>query len=179
MSSVGLPPGVDVSDEAIGLPPGLDLSDEAIDRNWAQRCDGLGRAACGAAMGAIPVDKLPDAGTILGYIRVVENEVDPFVVAAAYVIAASVAKTTCLKQILPHLRDAVVWKLMRYSGDSQDKFRDVVKLAFGNAWGLVLHSQLMMAAMRALRGQELAWWSSPYPPRAGRKPQADTVLYVI
>ena len=179
MSSVGLPPGVDVSDEAIGLPPGLDLSDEAIDRNWAQRCDGLGRAACWAAMGAIPVDKLPDAGTILGYMRVVESEVDPFVVAAAYVIAANVAETTCLKQILPHLRDAVVWKLMRYSGDSQDKFRDVVKLAFGNAWGLVLHSQLMMAAMRALRGQELAWWSSPYPPRAGRKPQADTVLYVI
>ena len=59
-------------------------------------------------MADIPDDKLNDAGTLLGFMRVVESEPNPFVVASAYVLAASTAEETGLTEVLPHLRDAVV-----------------------------------------------------------------------
>ena len=142
---------------SVGLPPGLDLSDDAIYRNKTQRYNGLKRAACWAAMADIPDDKLNDAGTLLGFMRVVESEPNPFVVASAYVLAASTAEETGLTEVLPHLRDAVVWKLLQYSGETKHEFRDIVKFAFGDAWSLTLHSQLMKAAYDAMIGTELGW----------------------
>ncbi len=112
-----------------------------------------------------------DAGTMLGYVGVVKGELDPCAVTAAYVNASLIAAETDLKQVLPHLRDAVAWKLLRYSGERHDKFWDTVKFAFGNVWGLTLHSQMMMSAMKALSGQKVVWCSSPR--RAWRKPVAD------
>ena len=104
---------------SVGLPPGLDLSDDAIYRNKTQCYHGLKRAPCWAAMADIPEDRLIDAGTLLGYMRVVENDQNPFVVASAYILAASTAEETGLTEVLPRLRDGVVWKLLQYSGETK------------------------------------------------------------
>ena len=142
---------------SVGLPPGLDLSEEAIVRNKNQRFEGLKRASCWAAMADIPEDRLIDAGTLLGYMRVVENDQNPFVVASAYILAASTAEETGLTEVLPRLRDGVVWKLLQYSGETKHNFRHIVKFSFGDAWSLTLHSQLMKAAWDARIGHELGW----------------------
>lgn len=142
---------------SVCLPPGLDLSEEAIFRNKNQRFEELKRASCWAAMADIPEDRLIDAGTLLGYMRVVENDQNPFVVASAYILAASTAEETGLTEVLPRLRDGVVWKLLQYSGETKHNFRDIVKFSFGDAWSLTLHSQLMKAAWDARIGNELGW----------------------
>jgi hypothetical protein len=106
-------------------------------------------------MADIPEDRLIDAGTLLGYMRVVENDQNPFVVASAYILAASTAEETGLTEVLPRLRDGVVWKLLQYSGETKHNFRDIVKFSFGDAWSLTLHSQLMKAAWDAMIGKSL------------------------
>ena len=108
-------------------------------------------------MADIPEDRLIDAGTLLGYMRVVEKDQNPFVVASAYILAASTAEETGLTEVPPRLRDGVVWKLLQYSGETKHNIRDIVKFSFGDAWSLTLHSQLMKAAADAMNEREIPW----------------------
>ena len=94
-------------------------------------------------MRAIPAYKLPWAGTLLVFIRVVEKETNPFIVASAYIIAEDAAKELDVQGVMPKLRDAVMWTMMEFSGFTYKTYRETVCVAFGCDWSLTLHSQLM------------------------------------
>ena len=141
----------------IGLPPGLDVSDDRVYLNRAQHCNGSKRAACEAAMCAVPNDKLRHARELVGFIRVVAKEENVFVIASAYIIAEGLAKEMDVQNVVPPLRDAVMWAVMQFSGFTYKSFRETVEYVFGSAWTITLNSQMLKAASDAMIARGVPW----------------------
>ena len=161
----------------IGLPPGLDVSDDRVYLNRAQHCNGSKRAACEAAMCAVPNDKLRHARELLGFIRVVATEENVFVIASAYITAEGIAKEMHVEKVVPPLRDAVMWKIMQFSGFTYNTFKETINYVFGSAWSLTLHSQMMKAASDAMIPREVPWPKSRRAKqRRAAKPRKEDLL---
>ena len=93
----------------------------------------------------------------VGFIRVVATEENVFVIASAYIIAEGLAKEMDVQNVVPPLRDAVMWAVMQFSGFTYKSFRETVEYVFGSAWTITLNSQMLKAASDAMITQGVPW----------------------
>ncbi len=145
-------------------PPGLVGTDAT---SWRERCARCCSRCLDTARGIISLTASELAMACLGvtfhllrYARTTADAVQARSLTMDYV------RLTGSQEAVPHVRDALVWMLLRVSGGDRSAFERVLLSNFAD---LTVRSQLHMSAVRCLASEGLDVWRSRRHHRSGRR----------